>query len=490
MGTRPNGITWVICGENFIFRPTNFQSTIRGRRFSFLYAVSSFFFGVNFLFVKFLGYLTVVASLVLIYHLGTLLEGKSTGLLAATLLGITGMWRSINGAFLTTTENFVLLFSTLAIWVLVHALKRGLRGNPLYGQMVLAGFLVGISAAFKEVGLVTGATLVLWTWLTGKRSKKENALCATAITAGALLGTALSIVPLLLSGASLWDYLDGAWLILFRKNISGADFTFNDIRVDSFLRNWWTGEMHWFFPLLALLLVQKQRIQKAKIPFYPLLIWFAFDFIAVNASGVTHAHQLRQALPSLCIIGALALKMMLDSNLIPQGNSGRALAFTLLVIGVICMPWSSLRSGFRNIKHGKLYMDHPYFRSIGEWVKTHTRPEDEIYVFGRSSAAYTSLYAERRSASRHFSNSFIYGFSMQEQDKEAMDEVIRDISSHHPKLIMVPTLFTGEFEEPPARVPPWFQQLLSVGYTAGEHVADYQVYWATQRNRSVASGTK
>src|SRR5262249_12612336 len=123
-------------------------------------------------------------------------------------------------------------------------------------------------------------------------------------------------LPLLFSGVSAMDYWRGAWLSLVQEGTrQGALNTSLGLRLVDFFHIWRQSELLLFYPLITLYLTQKRTLIAAHVPFWGIVFWIIWDFLAVNASGNYYGHQLKQLIPSISVASGIAISTLLSPRL-------------------------------------------------------------------------------------------------------------------------------------------------------------------------------
>jgi 4-amino-4-deoxy-L-arabinose transferase-like glycosyltransferase len=357
-----------------------------------LNAISYSLFGVNIFFLRGLGVISILLSSLIVYCIGRKLHSHLSGIFGMYIFGLSMTWILLDGAFVAQTETFMILFSTLSFYFVI----QGKDSRKWKYWFLLAGLSMGFAIAFKQIALTTTVALLsfLFVYPTSNLTKQNKFLGLILLGIGICISTFLSIIPLLLSGVSIKEYIDGAWLILLNK---GSSNNFQG-HILAFFSVWGSSRIVIFYPCLFLFFLQKDLIRNKY--FIGLLIWLLFDFVGVNSSGYYFGHQIKQLIPSLSLIIGILL-----GNLLINFNSTKAVytkhvSIVITTIIIIMFPYQSL------IKSGYLILtshSNPY-KEIGIWLRDNTNKKEYVYVFGDSPIL---SYSERVSPSKHFSQIFI-----------------------------------------------------------------------------------
>ncbi|HVW73781.1 MAG TPA: glycosyltransferase family 39 protein [Rhizomicrobium sp.] len=465
-----------------------------------LYALSSLIFGIDFGPVRFVGSLAVWGTAVALCVLVRRRTNARAALMTALIFGLVNCWTAVDAGFSDSTENFEVFFTTLAF---VVANSR----PPTLSRAVMAGVLAGLAISFKQSAIFTGAALLAALLL-----QAPSIMVFTSFVGGGLAGVVFFLVPALISGTRIGDYIQFSWLVLTYKGISGAPST--GIRIDSFLRTW-SGPMRLFIPFAANFLLRRRSFLETGL-WTPMVLWLGAGFVMVNSSGVTHPHQIKEILAPLSVVAALGVEQLIAVG-------GIRASAVVLVLVLAFFPDGALE-GFRHVPDylfryqvnervfadvgsrqvtkvaalkGRVFSEdefdfqmhnalgHAYdaiaaashrdarffgpiytyedvaMRDLGEYLRSHTGPSERIFVFGRGPAALAMLYSNRQSSTRFFCNILLYGYNLKGNSK-FLTLMLQELHATPPVLLAIPLDITAEL---PYTMPSWLQQLVSHGYS-------------------------
>ena len=413
----------------------------------YLFAVSDWLAGVNFWLPRLFGILVSALTGLGIYAIGRRLAGRSVGLLALLLYGLTTADpRSMDAPFTAQTETFMLGFTVLAAWLLV-ATRQAASFRAHVAIIFLAGLSLGGAIAFKQTALVSLLGLLLfYLSLKAPHARTAGAVARDCLVcaAGVALATFASLVPLLLSGVSVADYLHGAWQMLGGAGSSVSSWL---IRWNRLMFTLESPVLQMYMLLLGVLLLLYRRLPAA-VPLVGLMGWYVCELIAVNASGTYWPHQLRQALPPLALLGGIAWWALIKANLTREpALCWPHYALIGLSIALIWTPplgWWPLSSQSRAA------------REAYTWIREHTEAQDYVYTFGVMSANQILVNAERRSSSRYFTQYFLNTPGVEA-------EVRRDLAAKPPKYIVMESGRSLSITED-LTVPQWVDALVADAY--------------------------
>ncbi len=395
-----------------------------------LHAISHILFGVNYLFVRWLGVISILFSSLTIYLIGKELHTSLAGIFSMVIFGLTLTWHQLNGAYTAQTETFMILFSTLSFYFII----KGVKSRKWIGWILLSGCSMGFAIAFKQIAVTTTLALFIFfiIYAAEQLNTKNVLLGLTLLSSGIVISTMLSLIPLLCSGVSLNDYIDGAWLILRNSGSSAGLKT----HIHHFIRIWLGSRMLSLYPFLLLFFLQSELIRKKYI--IGLLIWLFFDFLGVNASGHYFGHQIKQLIPSLSIVIGILFSNLLVNRISEKAGRSRYTSVIVLSLFVFLFPYGYLF----NFKSGAEAGYSDANMESGKWLEEHTSQEDYIYIAGTKGNTILS-YSGRVSSSKYFNTSFV----TQDLEKE---QLLSDLKAKPPLYYLHPMSSTdigGGIEE-------------------------------------------
>lgn len=361
-----------------------------------LFAFSEYISGGSIFFVRLIGAVAILVSSGIIYKIVKKTHSEFAAILAMYIFGLTSCWAVLDGFSLAQTETFMILFSVIAIYILVMA-----KGHQNFKVMMfLTGIALGLAISFKQIAVTTClASLCLYLMYTTENISNAVKIKGLVLIAlGLLMAILMLCLILIIYGVSILDYIDGAWIILFN---SGSMAPSLETRIANFSRIFIFSRFIVFYPILIWALIKTKTYQNKF--FTVLLLWLLFDFLGVNASGYYYGHQVKQILAPLGIISGVVL-----TTASKDGFFGRKIrvkkSLVLMVTIFIFLP----------IKHmvitgKKLYENKPDMnKELVQLINNNSSNDDYIYVYGADSSLILALANSNRiSSSKYFSSIFI-----------------------------------------------------------------------------------
>jgi hypothetical protein len=259
---------------------------------------------------------------------------------------------------------------------------------------------MGLAIAFKQIAIATAAGLIVFMPVYAARKVGRRDLCAGILLAalGICVSTVASYVPLLISGVSLRDYFEGAWMILLNEGSHTP--TVRHLR--ELVRVFTNSKLALFYPILFLFFLQRSLGRQRF--FMGLLVWLSFDFVGTNASGYYFGHQIKQLIPSLSLILGIVLSNFLDVYATDSTLRPKYTSMVLVSLVVLVFPYDT----FINNAYHMVHFDRTKVvaREVGTWLKGHTGSGDYVYVAIGGGNPILS-YSDRLSPSRYFNTLFV-----------------------------------------------------------------------------------
>ncbi len=411
-----------------------------------LFAISNLLFGLNYWFPRLLAVVSIVLASFFLYLLGKRVYNHYAGILSAYIFGISMSWRLMDGLYTSQTETFMVLFTVLAVYFLVVAYQA----DRLYKRyFVLIGVFLGIAISFKQIALFSG----LFVAIACIRFKpfREHLLKIYLLLAGGALSIILFFyLPLWVYHVSLFDYVNGAWLILLKAGSSLEPGR----RIVYFFGAWKRLSIALFYPFLMLFFLNRRLLMKKNIPTLLLTIWMIAEFVAINLSGYYYGHQFKQILPVFSLVMGVTLAVLLDRLV---SNHKLQWRFQLLVM--VLLLWLP-HAAFMDRLRPRLDDLQTGYKELGYWLKENTPKEDYIYIWGAHGNSIQA-YSERRSASEYFNSIFV-------DMPGALDELHKDLRLNCPKWILIDV--HSNYESPD-----FFKTVLD-GYSLVSQQYGYDIY--------------
>ena len=262
----------------------------------YLYCLSHCLFGPTPFFVRSLGVLALLATSVTVFKIAKEIAGDLAGNVALCTCGLAMGWTCVDPQITGHTENFMILFSTLPVLLLLRAAKHPQAG---FGQMAFCcGILFGVAVNFKQVALfsILGWCAFVCLLPAETLGLKQKLRAPLLVALGAAMALILVAIPVLMAGVGVGDYLDGAWLILLNKTSSNSAATSWEssalaglvqcvrLRMTGFAWKFVNSRFVMFYPLVLLLVFCRDLLRNRM--FLGVLAWAFFEFLGHECLGI------------------------------------------------------------------------------------------------------------------------------------------------------------------------------------------------------------
>jgi Dolichyl-phosphate-mannose-protein mannosyltransferase len=382
----------------------------------------------------------------LLYRLGTQIGPRGTGATSALLfllLSNPAFTRVAGVRLRSQCETFIAVAVTAAFLLLARS-----NTTRRSGALVGAGLLFGLAFTFKYNAVVfaVGGVIGLWLW------KRGTIADPVKLTAGFLVPPLAMVVFFAIEGAArpLFDAT-----ILYNVRYSGETyagpldavrylltFPVDRARVDAL---WTLGGAG-----CILLILGSIRDRERLVP----VVWVAAACVSIAINGSRGLPQyFVQANPMLALAAGWGTAMAWAWMRSALGNTARYAAATAVIVVSIGV-WRVNQfdklldqtvfdarfasGGMSRTRYLQRYDDDRKYSavaaaSLGEYFRAHSAPDDRVFLFGFTCAAYVE--AGRPSASRFFwSRPVIVGFNAG-QPGYGTEGLLADLERNRPAVI-------------------------------------------------------
>lgn len=411
-----------------------------------IFGLSDKLFGVNYWFPRILGTIAQSIGIWYVYKIAKHVSGKRTGLLAMLIYGLSLLWHTTGGKYVSYTETYEILFTILAVYR--YLISKDNR------QMFICGLLAGVALAFR----LTGAFGMLAILISCNQATRKYTL---VFCSGVLTCIAVLLLCVYLAGIHLSDMLTYGFLDNFAAG-SATDHSWL-WKWHNFSAKFLQSGMLLFYPL-----VLGYFIIRSKFGFFG--TWLVFAFFGICLIGIFDNVHLKEVLPAMAIMSAFCINYLIDKYKV-------AFVLAWLVILVIFFPKISEQSGnFRKTITGLKteeqqicvrpfnVPDEDSRIKLGRWVSYNTSIDDKVYIAGFS--AQVQVYSERISPTIYFNAT---------QTTLAKARLYTDLKLNKPKLILLP-LFPEYRQTVSTDMRNFVDSLVRKDYALSECFYSYEIY--------------
>jgi hypothetical protein len=413
-----------------------------------VFGLSDVLFGINFWFPRVMGVVIEAAGLYFLYKIAIrLTANRQMATLAVTIYGLSLLWRTTGGKYVSFTETY----ANALIIIFIYNYISAETNKKLFISGLLAGFGVcwRLSALFSVIA-VAGHALF----------NKRNALVPF------FAGFLTSILVLLFVAISAGIHPGDLWFYMVRENMGGGSTTDHSLRwkVESFMNAFVFSEMPLFYPVLVMWFFIKKR-------YSVLTIWLVCEFIGIVMLGIYARPHMKALLPALSLIGGISIVELAERYRLSYKHILIAvwiIFFPKVTEPLIAIKRMTIGSKIKAIQDNCIA---PYPRpneqkekALGLWIKSNTNAGNKVLVAGFG--ARVQLYSGRLSPSVYFNVT---------QTPMAIQRFKREVLADKPALIAVP-VFSDYARYVNADLRGFIDSLIKTEYSYVECLNGYEIY--------------
>lgn len=411
-----------------------------------VFGLSDLLFGVNYWFPRLVG--TIVQSIGLFYFfkIADHIAGRRAAVLSVILYGLSLLWRSTGGKYVSFTETYAVTFIITAFYCFITAKKQ----KSYFLSGLLAGFGLGFrfSAGFGIIALLISCF-------------RKNFISGLIFIAGVLSSIVLVLGIITLSDINLHNF----FLYGYYDNFGSGSVTDRSIpiKLDSFANGFFYSELTLFYPFVTGYFFIKKR-------FDFLTIWAICEFIGIIILGIYARNHFKNLLPVFSLMSAILISYLIENYKLPFRQ-------VLIVLIIVFFPktWEPL-FGIKKLLLGasdksEKFCQPPYQQTdvyskkkLGLWVKANSSEKDYVFIAG--SGAQVQAYSERISPTIYFNTT---------QTALAKQRLFADLQKNKPKWILIPKF--PEYKQHTSNdIIIFIEQLISKSYHYNNCIYGYTVY--------------
>jgi 4-amino-4-deoxy-L-arabinose transferase-like glycosyltransferase len=411
-----------------------------------IYGLSDKIFGVNPWFPRLLAIACQCTGMYFVYRIAKQIADERTGMIAVILYGLSLLWRSVGGKMVSLTQVYETMFLIMSFWFFILGQnKKHFFVSGLFGGLA---FCFRFSAGFS--------LLVIPLILLQKKSFPSLFIYLSGVISMILLQLGMFA----LAGIDINEFIHYA----FSDNYTSGSITDRPFvwKLEQFADAFFYSELILFYPFVLIYLFLKKRAELFSD-------WLITSFVGVLVIGMFARTHLKELLPPLCIMSAVAVSYLMSQYRLPV----RA---TLLIL-IICFFPKTFEPllGIKKLitSHApepipgctQPYTDNEDYREqLGRWIKLNTSPGDTVYIAGNSAQA--QVYSQRISASIYFNAT---------PTTSAKKRLLSDLSICRPAIIVIP-LFPQYVERVDAETRSFINRLVEKDYHLDACVYNYGIY--------------
>lgn len=305
----------------------------------FTYAAIQSAFGTGMFPLHLVATVWVLATEVAIVAAAWLLFGRWRAVVAGAVFAVVLGSPVVEGD-LAMTETFMILPTSLAVLVVVRDELRGRASDRTYA---IAGALIGVAAAYKQVAVFDGLAIAVIAWFVHERQTRP----LVALAVGFAAPQAAVALLFLATGAfgGYWYAIVGSLGLYARLGPRENAF----VRFAAYLP-----------ALLVVAVLARRRDGGGRVTVRDLPpVWLAFTLIGATSSTFAFPHYLQQGVPALALTAA-ALPLEADRDQL--GRTAMAVAGVLVAAVAFAQfsPAYRQRAQMRPVRYYQTFIAHQW----------------------------------------------------------------------------------------------------------------------------------
>ena len=416
-----------------------------------IFGLSDKLFGVNYWFPRVLGTLCESVGLYYVYKIAKHTAGKDAGVLAISFYGLSLLWHTTGGKYVSYTETYAQTFIIAAFYRFIISKDKK--------DTFISGFLIGIAFGFRLTASFAGLALFITCLRKGGRD-------TLMFCAGVLSGVLLLLIIALLAGIDLHSF----YTYMLSDNFGSGSATDHDWawRLHNLAAKFIYSGMILFYPLVLGYLFVKKKLDL-------FVLWLILAFAGINAVGIYDNVHLKEVLPPLALMSALFIAHFI--KVYRLSLKGIFVIIWIVFLPNLFEPIGNVRQLISGTKEQSPdYCVQPYIKpdegdlkKLGLWVKTNTGEQDKVLVAGYG--AQVQVYSERLSPSIYFNVT---------QTEVAKKRLFEDLKQNKPAMILVP-LYDDYRETVNPDIRLFIDSLVAKEYHQDRSMYNYNVYRKAQK---------
>jgi len=373
-----------------------------------IFGLSYKLFGINYWFPRLLGTLCQTVGVYYVYKIANNMAGKQSAVFATTLYGLSLLWKTTGGYYVSFTETYATAFIIISAYYSLTA-----AGAKRY---FASGLLAGVGIAFRLSAGFGAAAIFFYLC-------KNNRKGIVPFIAGAITSIVAIAALLILSGINTHDLL----LNVFFDNFGHGSTTDHTLswKITSFMNGFCYAEIVMFYPFIALYFLLTKK-------FNFLAVWLLCTFIGINVLGIYARNHFKELLPALSLASGLAIGQLATTYKVPF-NALLAMVWLaffpkiiepLAGIKILLHP-QAIQS--QNFCQPTRQPDEYAEKQLGLWIKANTAATDKLFVAGFG--ARVQAYSERVSPTIYFNVT---------QTAIAKHTLFHDLAADKPTMMAIP----------------------------------------------------
>jgi hypothetical protein len=411
----------------------------------YIFGISDRLFGVNYWFPRLLGIVVQSVGIYWLYKIAERTISQRAGLFAISFYGLSLLWRSTGGKYVSYTETYAITAIIISIYFAIVCQRN--KYAFIGGLFAGLGFGFRFSAAFGILPVLA---------FTFKRNQKS----AFSFLLGILTSVGFLILLALMAGIKMNEFV----FYTLTDNFGAGSATDHSLawKVQKFADGFFYSELILFYPAVIFYFIYIKKIDFLKT-------WLICEFIGIIIVGIYDRNHFKNLLPVMSLMSAFFINYLLENNYAPAKQ-------ILLGIWILFFPktfeplfaakklFISKNNQSRSNSTAIAFEDENWRKLIGLWIRSNTVSREKVFVAGYG--AQVQVYSERVSPSIYFNVT---------QTPFARRHLFADLISDKPALMVIP-LSEGYSKSVAPDIRLFIDELVAKNYSLDTCVYNYKIF--------------
>jgi hypothetical protein len=373
-----------------------------------VFGISDRFFGVNYWFPRLLGIGVQSAGMYGLYKIAEKTINPRAGLIAISFYGLSLLWRSTGGKYVSYTETYAITCVIIAVYFCIACSKNN--------YAFMGGLFAGLGLGFRLTAIFGIIPLFIF-------SLKKSRRAALAFLLGILASSGLLILLAEWAGIRMSEFLFNGFTDNFGPG-SATAYSFA-WKAQRFADNFFYSEIILFYPAVVCYFILNRKFNFLKA-------WLFSEFIGIVILGMYDRCHFKDLLPAMSLMGAYTVDFLVENYRAPlkQIMLGLWIVFfpkTFEPLLAVKKFFSTKSSQRINNNSKDAFESEDFKKLLGLWIRSKTLISEKVYVAGYG--AQIQAYSERISPSRYFNVT---------QTPFARKRLFSDLLTYKPSMIVIP----------------------------------------------------
>ncbi len=370
---------------------------------------------------------------------------RRAGLFAISFYGLSLLWRSTGGKYVSYTETYAVTCIIMAVYFCIVCQKNS--------HAYIGGLLAGLGLGFRFSAVFGIIPVFIFTF------RRERLAALTFV-----LGILTSIMALIFlaewSGIKLNEFI----FYGFSDNFGAGSATSHSAawKMQRFADSFFYSELILFYPALVFYFFLNRKFDFFKT-------WLFSEFTGIIILGMYDRNHFKDLLPAMSLMSAFAVYFLMNNYHAP-------LKQILLGLWIVFFPktfeplfavrkfFTSKSSQDLTGKNEVAFENENFKRLVGLWIRSKTNVSDKVFVAGYG--AQIQAYSERESPSIYFNVT---------QTPYAKKRLFDDLSSNKPTIMVIP-LTASYTSVVDSDLQFFVKDFVSKNYTLDTCIYDYNIF--------------